>query len=154
MYCIVLHCITSIQRFMQCTPIRSASSARDPERREQYGTYPRLRWRAPCRLGYTAAFQGAIIPEDLFGAIYTWTCKRDLEMRWPRLAVHTHPHKFFENGKGQLTCIPTCSRTTCHSNHKLMHNIVYFYLKYCIKFILCTNKKVLRSLLPRFWNPL
>ena len=32
---IVLYCIyTVIQRFMQCTPIRSASSARDPERRE------------------------------------------------------------------------------------------------------------------------
>ena len=35
MYCIILYCIyTFIQRFLQCTPIRSASSARDPERRE------------------------------------------------------------------------------------------------------------------------
>ncbi len=33
-HCIVLYCIyTFIQRFLQCTPIRSASSARDPERR-------------------------------------------------------------------------------------------------------------------------
>src|SRR6218665_729621 len=31
-YCIVLYCIyTFISRFLQCTPIRSASSARDPE---------------------------------------------------------------------------------------------------------------------------
>src|SRR6218665_1377394 len=38
LYCIVLYCIVSIHlylRFLQCTPIRSASSARDPERREQ-----------------------------------------------------------------------------------------------------------------------
>jgi len=34
--CIVLYCIyTFIQRFLQCTPIRSASSVKDPERREQ-----------------------------------------------------------------------------------------------------------------------
>src|SRR6218665_2610041 len=36
-YCIVLYCIYKfIWRFLQCTPIRSASSARDPERRKQY----------------------------------------------------------------------------------------------------------------------
>src|SRR6218665_1904092 len=36
LYCIALHCIyQSIARFLQCTPIRSSSSARYPGRREQ-----------------------------------------------------------------------------------------------------------------------
>src|SRR6218665_2875601 len=36
LYCIVLYCIyTFIYRFLKCTPIRSASSARDPKRRER-----------------------------------------------------------------------------------------------------------------------
>src|SRR6218665_2211211 len=43
-YVLVLYCIyTFIWRFLQCTPIRSASSARDPERREQSCYAQRLR---------------------------------------------------------------------------------------------------------------
>src|SRR6218665_1356882 len=52
--CIVLYWIcASIQRLLHCTPIRSASSARDPKRREQgpsiydvhtEGEGVRLRW--------------------------------------------------------------------------------------------------------------